>query len=75
MSLDRKDVRTKLDADIHAILTVLAEVDGCDIGEWAERELIQVIKARVHEANLIHGAVQRLGMSGNIRENEGIHPC
>jgi hypothetical protein len=34
MALERKDVRSKLDAEMHAALTVLCEVDDCDIGEF-----------------------------------------
>jgi hypothetical protein len=56
MSLERKDIRAKLAPDMHAALTVLAEVDRLDIGEWIERELCRVIVDRVHAANVISRA-------------------
>lgn len=37
MSLDRKDLRIKLDADDHAALALCAECDDAELAEWAER--------------------------------------
>lgn len=71
MALDRKDVRAKLDPDVHAALTVLAEVDGCDIGEFVERELLRVVRSRVHDATLIAERTARLGIPGILREPQG----
>jgi len=71
MTLERKDIRAKLAPDIHSALTVLAEVDGLEIGEWIERELVLVIHQRVHAATLIAEAVGRLGISGNRRAVAG----
>jgi hypothetical protein len=71
MSLDRKDIRAKLDPDMHAALTVLAEVDQLDIGEFIERELVRVIYERVHAATLIADRTSRLGITGNRRESLG----
>lgn len=68
MALDRKDVRAKLDPDMHAALSVLCEVDQPDIGEFIERELVRVIKARVHVATVIAERTARLGISGKNRE-------
>ena len=68
MALDRKDVRAKLDPDMHAALTVLCEVDQLDIGEFIERELVRVIKDRVHVATVIAERTARLGISGKNRE-------
>jgi len=71
MALDRKDIRAKLDPDMHEALTVLCEVDQVDLGEFIERELSRVIRRRVHEANLIAEKTRRLGMIGNRREKPG----
>lgn len=71
MSLERKDVRAKLDPDTHAALTVLAEIDQLDIGEFIERELVRVVYERVHAATLIAQRCERLGISGNRRESAG----
>jgi hypothetical protein len=71
MSLDRKDIRAKLSPDMHAALTVLAEVDRLDLGEWIERELCRVIVDRVHAATVIATACAAKGIAGNRREEPG----
>lgn len=71
MALERKDIRAKLDPDLHAALAVLCEVDQLDIGEFVERELVRVIKERVHAATLIAERTARLGISGINRESRG----
>lgn len=68
MSLERKDVRAKLDPDLHAALHVLCEIDSVDLGEFIERELVRVIRQRVHDATVIAARTARLGISGNGRE-------
>lgn len=72
MALERKDVRAKLDHDIHAALTVLCEVDQCELGEFIERELVRVIKQRLHAATVIAERTQRLGISGIGRDSLGV---
>ena len=71
MTLERKDIRAKLTPDMHAALTVLAEVDRLDIGEWIERELCRVIVDRVHAATVIAKACAAKGITGNRREEPG----
>lgn len=71
MALDRKDVRAKLDPDLHAALVVLAEVDDLDLGEFIERELVRVIRERCHAANVIADRTARLGISRSGRESRG----
>lgn len=71
MALERKDIRAKLDADTHAALVVLAEVDQVDIGEFVEREMVRVIRDRVHAASVIADRTARLGISGITRESRG----
>lgn len=71
MSLERKDVRAKIDPDMHEALLVLCEVDQLDIGEFIERELVNIIRRRVHEASLIAQRTARLGIIGNRRETQG----
>ncbi len=70
MSLERKDVRAKLDPDMHAALHVLCEIDQCDLGEFVERELVRVIRERVHAAKVIAERTARLGISGSRRESD-----
>lgn len=72
MALERKDIRAKLDPDMHMALTVLCEVDAVDIGEFVERELVKVIRERVHAATVIAQRTERLGITGNGREFQGV---
>jgi len=69
--LERKDIRAKLDPDMHAALTVLCEVDQLDIGEFVEKLLVREVRERVHAATVIAERCTRLGISGNRREQPG----
>ena len=71
MSLERKDVRFKLDPDAHTALAVLAECAGKDIGEFVEVVVQQEIERRVHEASVIAQRTAQLGISGKAREKQG----
>jgi hypothetical protein len=71
MSLDRKDIRAKLDADLHAALAVLCDVDGLDIGEFIERVVVREVRQRVHDASVIADRTARLGIAGSGRESAG----
>ena len=71
MTLERKDVRIKLAPDVHAALTVLAEVADIDIGAWAERELVRVVRERVHAASVVAARTARLGLSGIAGDSQG----
>jgi hypothetical protein len=68
MTLDRKDVRLKLDAEIHAQLVCVADVDALDIGTWVESLVVAELTRRVHEARLIAERFPRLPNSGSDRE-------
>jgi hypothetical protein len=70
MSLERKDVRAKLDPAWHGALSAVAEADGKDIGEWVEAVIVRELQRRVSEATVIAEAVSRLGISGNVRETK-----
>ncbi len=70
--LERKDIRAKLDPDMHEALAVLADVDGTDIGEFIERVLVEVIQRRLHDASEIHGRAGHLGKTGITRALPGI---
>ena len=65
MSLERKDLRLKLDADDHTGLQLLAEADEVDLSEWAERLLKREIRRRVHASIVLANKAQRLGIAGN----------
>lgn len=68
MSLDRKDIRAKLDPQRHAQLKAICEVDNVDMGDFIEAVLIPVIEQRVHDAMVLASALQRLGKTGSGRE-------
>lgn len=68
MSLERKDVRFKLDPEQHAALAVLADVEGCEIAELVERMVWKEVMRRVHEATVIATRTSSLGISGKTRD-------
>lgn len=66
--LERKDIRAKLDAEWHQVLSGIADADGRDLGEWVESLVVRELKRRVHEATVIAGIAARAGISGKVRE-------
>lgn len=72
MSLERKDIRAKLDADVHAQLEAICDVDGVDMGVFIEALLLPVIEKRVHDAMLLVSLFPRPGITGSGREYPGI---
>ena len=68
MSLERHDVRAKLDPVDHAALVVICDLDGVTIAEFIERLPVPVIHKRVHDANLLASRFPQPGISGSGRE-------
>jgi len=68
MTLDRKDVRIKLDAEMHSQLVCLADVDAQEIGAWVEALVVAEVQRRVHDARLIAERFPRSPRSGSTRE-------
>lgn len=68
MSLERKDIRSKLDPAMHEALTIIADADGIEIGALIERELVRVIRQRLHDASVLAERTKHLGISGRARE-------
>ena len=68
MSLERKDVRFKLNADDHVGLVLISDIDKQDIAAWVEALVVAEIKRRIREAKVIVAQADRLGISGNERE-------
>jgi len=71
MSLERKDVRLKLDHDIHAAAKAIAETEGVEIAEWIEAVMAGIIKKRVHAASLVVSSLQASGSLGTFRDAPG----
>jgi hypothetical protein len=71
MSLERQDIRAKLDPDDHRALVAICNIDGVTIAEFIERLVVPVIRKRVHDANLLAHEFPVAGTSGNGRESLG----
>lgn len=71
MSLERENIRAKLDPEIHRALKAICDAEGVTISEFVERVLVTVTKRRVHEATLIVAAVRGPGKTGNTRDGQG----
>lgn len=65
MALERKDVRFKLDADMHAALDAIADVDGKDLGEFVEEIVVSVVRRRVHDATVLAERLLKAGITGS----------
>lgn len=72
MSLPLKDVRLKLDAEMHAAMTILADVAGVTDADWYERELARVIREQIHAASIVATRLRDAGITGNRRGERGI---
>ncbi len=64
MSIERKDVRIKLDFEDHAALALLAEVDDMEMATWAERVLVRELRRRLHAAIVTAERAARAGIAG-----------
>ena len=70
MALERKGVRFKIDPDMHAALTALAEIAeiaGKDLGEMCEQIVCGEVEKRLHAATVLVERTKRLGISGQRR--------
>lgn len=71
MSLERQDVRAKLDPDMHEALTAICDAKGLTVGEFVENLLVPEIKRLVHEASVITERLRVSGGTGKNREKPG----
>ena len=71
MSIERKDIRSKLDAQVHAQLKIICECDVVEMGDFIEAVLLPVIARRVHDAIELSAKLHGLGKSGTVRESQG----
>lgn len=66
MALEKKHLCLKLEPDVHAGLTLLAQAETHgDMSEWAERVLVRAIRRRIHVCTLIANRAEKLGITGN----------
>lgn len=71
MTLERQDVRGKIDADLHDALLAICEAKGITQAEFVESLIVPEIKRLVHEATLIADRVRHIPAAGNNRELQG----
>jgi len=71
VSLERQDIRAKLDPDDHRALVAICNIDGLTIAEFIERLIVPVIRKRVHDANVLAHDFPVPGISGSRRESTG----
>ena len=72
MSLERKDIRAKLDANVHKALSIICDADHMDINDWVEKLIVLEVRRRVHEAQSIAAETENLGITGTQREFAGL---
>jgi hypothetical protein len=68
VSLERKDVRASLDADLHGILKDICEHEGITTAEFIERLLVPVLERRYHDTMKLARRFQRSGYSRSQSE-------
>lgn len=71
MSIERKDVRAKLDPEVHEALIAICDRDGLDIGEYVEREIEKIVMSEMHKYMLSRSKFDRLGIIGKIDAKAG----
>ena len=71
MSLDRKDIRAKLDPEWHEALIKICARDGIDVGAFIEREIERVLSERIHGWILDSRVFESLGITGKLRDRPG----
>lgn len=71
MALERKDVRFKLDAELHAQLKAICDLDDIDIGEYIESLVVPVVHKRVHDAMVLADRLHRVGITGRAARTSG----
>ena len=71
MSLDRPDVKFRLDPPYHRALKRICDAKGIGMNEWLEELVVTRLREIVHEASVIAESAPDLGISGNGREKPG----
>jgi hypothetical protein len=71
VSLDRKDVRAKLDPEWHDALTRAAKTLDVDIGELAEEVIVKFLTDRAHAYMLSQQEFEDSPIIGKIRARTG----
>lgn len=67
MSLERPDIKFRLDPEYHEALRVICDAKGVTRAQFVESVVVPVIRDQVHAATVIADRVRGLGISGNAR--------
>ena len=68
MSLERKDIRAKLDTDVHEALVKICERDSVDIGAFIEREIERCVMTELQRYILSRRKFDGLEIIDRLRE-------
>lgn len=71
MSLERQDIRAKLDPDMKRALQAICDARGITEAEFIENLIVPELRRLVHEASLITERLHGRGTTGNNREKPG----
>jgi hypothetical protein len=71
MSLERQDIRSKLDPDMKRALQAICDARGITESDFIEELLVPEIKRLVHEASVITERLHGRGATGKNREKSG----
>lgn len=71
VSLEKKDVRTWLTPEAHAVLDAVADLNDKDIGEYASFLLERALMGEAHVAKVFAERVARWGKDRNLPEFPG----
>lgn len=68
MSLERKDIRAKLDPELHAALDEICEAAGTTHADWIESVIAPVLRQKVEDTLELAQRFLRRGITGSKRE-------
>jgi hypothetical protein len=71
MSTPRKDLRLKLNDDVHAALKAICAADGVDLRVFAERLIEAEVRERVRLVTVASTALQRTGIAARLLGTAG----
>lgn len=73
MSLERQDVRSKLDPDMKRALRVYCDLKGITEAEYIESVLVPLLQQFIHDSIEAADELRRQGITGKTREKPGLH--
>ncbi len=71
MAIERKDIRLKVDDEVHTALKAICDLDGIDMGVFIEQLLVPAVEKRVHDAIALAERLQRAGIAGSQKRHPG----